>query len=141
MKCVKGPEGVPIGADVPRLPRDEHACPRCGEPVRYGGRGRRPVWCSPRCRVEASIERRGNRIVGVQPVVVKIIDKTLPRPRPAPQPIEQDGRRKRPEDWAADLEDLRRALASGAVYDRELAELAAAIRPVLDAYDRRTLRR
>ena len=39
----------------------------------YKGRGRRPVWCSARCRVEASIERRGNRIVGVEPRVVTVV--------------------------------------------------------------------
>jgi hypothetical protein len=41
--------------------------------VTYKGRGRRPVWCSARCRVEASIERRGNEIVGVKPEVVKVV--------------------------------------------------------------------
>lgn len=49
-----------------------HACPRCGRPVTYKGRGRRPVWCSSTCRVEASIERKGNRVVGVQPQVVRV---------------------------------------------------------------------
>ena len=39
----------------------------------YKGRGRRPIWCSARCRVEASIERRGNEIVGVKPEVVKVV--------------------------------------------------------------------
>lgn len=39
----------------------------------YKGRGRRPVWCSARCRVEASIERRGNRIVGVEPRVGTVV--------------------------------------------------------------------
>ena len=51
-------------------------CPRCGRPVTYKGRGRRPVWCSARCRVEASIERRGNRIVGVEPRVVTVVPPT-----------------------------------------------------------------
>ena len=49
-----------------------HACPRCGRPVAYKGRGRRPVWCSSTCRVEASIERKGNRVVGVQPQIVRV---------------------------------------------------------------------
>lgn len=34
-------------------------CPQCGEAVAYKGRGRRPIWCSTKCRVEASIARRG----------------------------------------------------------------------------------
>ena len=56
-----------------RDPAKTFRCPRCGAPVTYKGRGRRPVWCSARCRVEASIERRGNEIVGVKPEVVKVV--------------------------------------------------------------------
>ena len=59
--------------EVVREPNGVFECPRCGRPVRYKGRGRRPVWCSARCRVEASIERRGNRIVGIEPRVVTVI--------------------------------------------------------------------
>jgi len=58
--------------EVVRAPGRPHACPRCGRPVIYRGRGRRPVWCSSTCRVEASIERKGNRVVGVQPQVIMI---------------------------------------------------------------------
>jgi len=60
-------------SEVVRDPDGVFACPRCGRPVIYKGRGRRPVWCSTQCRVEASIERRGNRVVGVEPRVVKVI--------------------------------------------------------------------
>jgi DNA-directed RNA polymerase subunit RPC12/RpoP len=60
-------------SQVVRDPNGAFACPRCGRPVLYKGRGRRPVWCSARCRVEASIERRGNRVVGVQPRVVTVV--------------------------------------------------------------------
>ena len=59
--------------EVIRDPSKTFRCPRCGAPVTYKGRGRRPVWCSARCRVEASIERRGNAIVGVKPEVVKVV--------------------------------------------------------------------
>lgn len=59
--------------EVIRDPAKTFRCPRCGAPVTYKGRGRRPVWCSARCRVEASIERRGNEIVGVKPEVVKVV--------------------------------------------------------------------
>lgn len=62
--------------DVVRDPKRAFRCPRCGEPVVYKGRGRRPIWCSATCRVEASVERRGNRLVGVQPEVVKIVPPT-----------------------------------------------------------------
>jgi hypothetical protein len=60
-------------SEVVRDPNGVFACPRCGRPVTYKGRGRRPVWCSAQCRVEASIERRGNRMVGVEPRVVRVI--------------------------------------------------------------------
>jgi DNA-directed RNA polymerase subunit RPC12/RpoP len=60
-------------SEVVRDPNGVFACPRCGRPVLYKGRGRRPVWCSTQCRVEASIERRGNRMVGVEPHVVTVI--------------------------------------------------------------------
>lgn len=59
--------------EVIRDPAKTFRCPRCGAPVTYKGRGRRPIWCSARCRVEASIERRGNEIVGVKPEVVKVV--------------------------------------------------------------------
>jgi len=62
--------------EVIRDPAKTFKCPRCGAPVTYKGRGRRPVWCSARCRVEASIERRGNEIVGVKPEVVKVVSPT-----------------------------------------------------------------
>jgi len=60
-------------SEVVRDPNGVFACPRCGRPMTYKGRGRRPVWCSARCRVEASIERRGNRMVGVEPKVVTVV--------------------------------------------------------------------
>jgi hypothetical protein len=60
-------------SEVVRDPNGVFECPRCGRPVTYKGRGRRPVWCSALCRVEASIERRGNRIVGVEPKVVTVV--------------------------------------------------------------------
>jgi DNA-directed RNA polymerase subunit RPC12/RpoP len=62
--------------EVIRDPAKTFRCPRCGAPVTYKGRGRRPVWCSAHCRVEASIERRGNEIVGVKPEVVKVVSPT-----------------------------------------------------------------
>ena len=62
--------------EVIRDPAKTFRCPRCGAPVTYKGRGRRPVWCSARCRIEASIERRGNEIVGVKPEVVKVVSPT-----------------------------------------------------------------
>lgn len=52
---------------------DESAavCPRCGGPLVYAGRGRRPVWCSTRCRNEAAVVRRGAREAAVE---IRMID-------------------------------------------------------------------
>ncbi len=66
------------------------ACPRCGRPVTYKGRGRRPVWCSSTCRVEASIERKGNRVVGVQPQVVRIEGSRGGREREVRERVERE---------------------------------------------------
>jgi len=60
-------------SEVVRDPNGVFECPRCGRPVVYKGRGRRPSLCSARCRVEASIERRGNHVVGVEPRVVRVV--------------------------------------------------------------------
>lgn len=46
-------------------------CPRCGGPLIYHGRGRRPVWCSTRCRNEAAVVRRGAREAAVE---IRMID-------------------------------------------------------------------
>lgn len=46
-------------------------CPRCGGSVIYHGRGRRPVWCSTRCRNEAAVVRRGAREAAVE---IRMID-------------------------------------------------------------------
>ena len=95
---------------------DPDACPRCGEPVVYLGRGRRPIWCSARCRTHACIERRGNRMVGIEPLIVEV---QRERKAPATPPaVHSFGSRRRIEDWVEHLEGLRLALGSGAVYDR-----------------------
>lgn len=52
---------------------DESAavCPRCGGALVYAGRGRRPVWCSTRCRNEAAVVRRGAREAAIE---IRMID-------------------------------------------------------------------
>lgn len=45
------------------------SCPRCGEPVRWKGRGRKPRWCSQTCRVRAKEARRAAR-EGERPLMV-----------------------------------------------------------------------
>ena len=111
-------------------------CPRCGAPVQYAGRGRRPIWCSARCRTAASIERCGNRIVGVQPKVVQItrIRDVDAKPATARHP----GDRRQISEWVGQLGDLHRALVSGSVYKRELEQLVGPLNEVLDAFRRRS---
>lgn len=50
------------------------ACPRCGQSfeVPDKGPGRRPVWCSPRCRRLASAERVAARNVGAAVRVIEV---------------------------------------------------------------------
>ena len=106
--------------------------------------------------MEASIERKGNRVAGVEPRVVTVVreisvkptippwripDKPLTSPESA-RPTSDGGRQRRSAtEWAETLESLRKALVSGAVYDRELNEVAVALNGVLDAFTRRAKRR
>ena len=63
-------------------------CAQCGATVSYGGRGRRPVWCSSRCRNIAAVTRRGAREAAVQ---VRMIDvPRTPKPRPERTPTQQE---------------------------------------------------
>lgn len=52
--------------------RDASACPNCGADVIYGGVGRRPVWCSTRCRNDASLKRLGARRAAVKIQIVQV---------------------------------------------------------------------
>ena len=94
-----------------------HACPRCGRPVTYKGRGRRPVWCSSTCRVEASIERKGNRVVGAQTQVVRV---ERPRRILTRHELEQ---RERVEREMPDRVAVARVAASPALLAQLLGEL------------------
>lgn len=125
----------------PELPsqaaaRSDEACPRCGSPVQYAGRGRRPIWCSARCRTAASIERKGNRLAGVQPRVVEVV-----RVREATSKTAAAPARRQVGEWMQVLVELRTALASGSLYDRELMELVGPLNGVLEAFQRRSRRR
>ncbi len=63
-------------------------CPQCGAPVSYGRRGRRPVWCSSRCRNVAAVTRRGAREAAVQ---IRMIDvPKAPKPRPERTPTREE---------------------------------------------------
>lgn len=51
---------------------DEATCPNCGAAVVYCGVGRRPVWCSTRCRNDAALRRLGARRGAIEVRVVEV---------------------------------------------------------------------
>lgn len=51
---------------------DVTTCPNCGAVVVYRGVGRRPVWCSTRCRNDASLRRLGARRGAIEVRVVEV---------------------------------------------------------------------
>src|SRR5690242_5790997 len=55
-----------------QVPGGVGACPNCASPVVYRGVGRRPVWCSTRCRNDASLKRLGARRSAVEIRVVEV---------------------------------------------------------------------
>lgn len=55
-----------------RQPEDVRICPNCGDVVVYRGVGRRPVWCSTRCRNDAALRRLGARMGAVEVRVVEV---------------------------------------------------------------------
>lgn len=57
-------------------------CPNCGGPVVYRGVGRRPVWCSTKCRNDAAAKRRGARLGAVEVRLVHV-------PREAAKPAKR----------------------------------------------------
>ena len=52
---------------------DKDACPNCGADVVYRGIGRRPIWCSTRCRNDAALKRLGARKAAVEVRVVEVL--------------------------------------------------------------------
>lgn len=74
--------GCPVmrGMGAPVSDEPIRQCPRCGGPVIYQGRGRRPVWCSTGCRNAAAVTRRGAREAAVE---IRMID-VPKRPRRGP---------------------------------------------------------
>jgi hypothetical protein len=94
-------------ADKDQQSEDGRTCPNCGQDVTYRGVGRRPIWCSTRCRNDAALRRLGARKGAVE---VRLIEVPRHRPRgklaasgaltPAsgqqPRSADEDGRRASP---------------------------------------------
>jgi hypothetical protein len=60
-----------------QVPKDIGECPNCASPVVYGGVGRRPIWCSTRCRNDASLKRLGARKAAVEVRIVEVFRQQL----------------------------------------------------------------
>lgn len=59
-------------ADDERQPEDVRSCPNCGGTVVYRGVGRRPIWCSARCRNDAALQRLGARKRAIEVRLVEV---------------------------------------------------------------------
>ncbi len=57
-------------ASTPEFPG---TCPSCGSPVVYRGVGRRPIWCSTRCRNDSALRRLGARKGAIEVRIVEVV--------------------------------------------------------------------
>jgi hypothetical protein len=77
---------------------------------------------------------------------IEVVDRVIERPAPPP-PASGSPKaevRRSPgniDDWLEQLEQLVKALDTGRIYLRDLAQLRPAIESVMEAYDRRARRR
>lgn len=106
------------------------ACGWCGGPIAVKPRGRIPSWCSPACRHRAWEQRRA-AASGL--AAVRVVERRVELPAPTPA----GPRLPRHQEWADWLRQLAKQLDRGAVYDRDLRELAGALEDVLAAIARR----
>lgn len=60
-------------------------CPNCAAPVIYGGVGRRPIWCSTRCRNDAALQRLGARRGAIE---VRVVEVSRRRSNVQPDPLD-----------------------------------------------------
>jgi hypothetical protein len=100
----------------------------CGGPIELKDRGRIPKWCSAACRQRAWEQ---SRAAASGRAAVEIVERRIevPVPQPAPRP--------RHREWVDVMRELVAQLDRGAVYDRDLPELTAALNDVLGAFERR----
>ena len=112
-------------------------CGWCSREFLPATRGRTPKWCSQVCRQRAWEQRRAARsglaaVEIVQQVVEveKVVEKQ--RVQRIEVPLRPSGR-----GWPELLTELVDQLDRGRIYDRDLAELAAALSEVLQALERR----
>jgi hypothetical protein len=114
-----------VAADPVARRRAATTCGWCGAAIQPKARGRIPTWCSPACRQRAWEQARA---AASGRSAVKVVERRVEVRVPA-TPTRRD--------WARLLDELAHQIQDGRVYDRDLPELAAALRHVLDAYGRR----
>jgi hypothetical protein len=100
-------------------------CVWCEGPTQWVGFGPRPIYCSHSCRQRAYESRRAAAAGLVAKEVVRVQEP--PTRPPAPPPLS------RPDQ----LNEITRLLDSGRLYDRDLTALAAPLRALVTAYERR----
>lgn len=106
-------------------------CGWCAGPIDVKARGRIPKWCSPGCRQRAWEQ---NRAAACGLAAVRVVERRVEVPVPA----DPTAKVPRHQEWATLLQQLSAQLDNGALYDRDLPELAGAVREVLEAFERRT---
>lgn len=68
-------------------------CPNCGGAVVYRGVGRRPIWCSTRCRNDAALRRLGARKGALE---VRLVEIPRHRPGETSDPVSRDSSQQLP---------------------------------------------
>lgn len=117
--------------DAARRRLAARTCGWCDGPIEVKPRGRIPTWCSPACRQRAWEQ---NRAAASGLAAVRLVERRVE----IPVPTEPAAPARRHREWAVSLQQLAGQLDTGSVYDRDLPELAGALRELLDAFERRT---
>jgi hypothetical protein len=109
---------------------DVRSCPNCGEAVVYRGVGRRPVWCSTRCRNDAALRRLGARRGAIEVRVVNVLSHA-----PAPDGVPTTPTRQQPDN--ADSDTRKAAPPSPAQALRAIRNDPVAVGSLLSHLERR----
>lgn len=121
--------------DAQHRRRAASTCAWCNGEIEVKATGRLPKWCSPSCRQRAWEQTRA---AASGRSAVEVIERRVEVTSPRPAPSRSASRDRR--DWPAELFRLAHDLDSGAVYQRDLAGVGAALQNVAAAYDRRSMR-
>jgi hypothetical protein len=106
-------------------------CGWCNGPIDYKPRGRIPKWCSAACRQRAWEQ---SRAAASGRSAIEVVERRIEIPVQQPAPHSD---RPQHAEWVAILQELAAQLDTGAIYDRDLPALTAALNRVLEAFERR----